>query len=146
MKAVIGENVSNARNYGGEKETTSTMQVIARNKQGALASIVEARFYMGRSSSSSVVYCSLWVSCGDIYTSGSGKAGGGGYHKESAALGAAIRDANIKLFGSPYSNPEGGEDLEKPAFIAGCGSDSMRRALIAIAEATGADCKEYLIP
>jgi hypothetical protein len=85
------------------------------------------------------------VHCGDVYTTGTGKADGGGYHKESAALGAAIRDANIKLFGSPYSNPEGGEDLEKPAFIAGCGSDSMRKALIAIAEATGADCKEYLI-
>jgi hypothetical protein len=145
MIANILENVSNARNYGGVKETTSTMQVIARNKQGALSSIVEARFYMGRSTNSSIVYCSLWVHCGDVYTTGTGKAGGGGYHKESAALGAAIRDANIKLFGSPYSNPEGGEDLEKPAFIAGCGSDSMRKALVAIAEATGADCTEYLV-
>lgn len=145
MKANILENVSNARNYGGEKETTSTMQLIARNKRGELASIVEARFYMGRSKNSSVVYCSLWVHCGEIYTTGTGKAGGYGYHKESAAMGAAIRNANIQLFGSPYTNPEGGEDLEKPAYIAGCGAESMRKALLAIAEATGANCTEYLI-
>jgi hypothetical protein len=49
MKATLpADNVLNARNYGGEKETISTY-VVAGKRGGELASIVEARFYMGRS-------------------------------------------------------------------------------------------------
>lgn len=137
MRATLpAETVRNARNYGGEKETVSTYKVIGK-KNGALCSIVEARFYMGRSSSASTVYCSLWVS-GETYCSGSGKAGGYGYHKESAALADAIRSAGIQLTGANYARHEGRVNYKKPAYISGCGEASMNMALQAIARAAGA--------
>lgn len=137
MRATLPSgDVSNAVNYGGEKETVSTYQVVGK-KKGALCSIVEARFYMGRSASASTVYCALWVS-GDTYCSGRGKAGGYGYHKESAALAGAIRSAGIQLTGANYEHHEGRIDYKKPAYISGCGAGSMRMALKAIARAAGA--------
>ncbi len=137
MRATLpAETVSNARNYGGEKETVNTYCVIGK-KNGELCSIVEARFYMGRSRDASTVYCSLWVS-GAQYCSGTGTAGGYGYHKESAALDAAIRSAGIFIGGANYATHEGRIDYKKRAAIGGCGSDSMRMALKAIARAAGA--------
>lgn len=139
MKAVFdGKNQSNARNYSGEKETICSYQVIGK-RNGALSSIVEARFYMGRSRNASTVYCALWVQ-GENYCSGTGKAGGYGYHKESAALAAAISSAGVALFGSNYSywDKEAKPDFKKPARIGGCGCESMRMALRAIARAAGA--------
>jgi hypothetical protein len=139
MKAVFdGKNESNAINYGGKKERISSYQVIGK-RNGKLSSIVEARFYMGRSSGASVVYCSLWVQ-GDNYCSGTGKAGGYGYHKESAALASAISSAGVSLFGSNYStwDNDAKPDFKKTAHIGGCGSSSMATALKAIARAAGA--------
>ena len=84
---------------------------------------------MGRSNSASVVYCSIWVhshvpqdsGLKNGYWSGRGTAGGGGYHKESAALAGAIESAGITLEGN----------------IGGCGEGSMRHALTAIARSLG---------
>lgn len=136
MRAALpAEPVSNARNYGGEKERVSSYTVVGK-KGRELCALVEARFYMGRSSSASTVYCSLWVS-GEQYCSGTGKAGGYGYHKESAALAAAIESAGIKLTGANYAHYEGRVDYKKPARISGCGTGSMETALKAIARAAG---------
>lgn len=139
MKAKLpAERVSNARNYGGEKETICTYQVIGK-LNGKLQSIAEARFYMGRSASASTVYCALWVS-GENYCSGSGRAGGYGYHKESAAMNDAIRSAGIELYGSNYASWSQDEkpNFKRRAYISGCGSESIRMALKAIARAAGA--------
>lgn len=69
----------------------------------------------------SVAYCSLWVSSRNngTYGRGQGKAGGYGYHKQSAALNAAIRDAGIVL----------SQD------IGGVGETAMNEAVTAIAKA-----------
>lgn len=138
MRATLPEvGLSNARNYGGEKETVSTYTVVGKIN-GKLAVIVTARMYMGRSNSASTVYCSLWVNFGN-YTSGKGQAGGYGYHKESAALQDAISSAGIKLYGSNY--PHWGDkkpDYKKQANIGGCGTGSMETALKSIARAAGA--------
>ena len=132
-----GERISNAYNYSGEKETTCRYIVIGK-LNGKLQSIVEARIYMGRSSSASKVYCSLWIN-GENYCSGSGSAGGWGYHKESAALDSAIRSAGIELYGSNYSHwGDSKPDFKKRAHIGGCGAGSMETALKAIARAAGA--------
>lgn len=56
-------------------------------------SIINARFYQP----GTVCYCCLWVSGGEHYGSGAGRAGGGGYHKPSAALSEALRDAGVTL-------------------------------------------------
>lgn len=88
--------------------------LVVGNKKGQVCeTIAEARFYW--SSSFETCYCCLWVH-GDNYTAGSGKAGGYGYHKESAALAEAIKAAGIKL------------DRD----ISGRGSEAMREAMEAI--------------
>lgn len=137
MRAVLpAEPFSNAKNYGGEKETIETLKVIGR-LNGKLACVAEARFYMGRSSSASSVYCALWVH-GDRHTSGRGVASGHGYHKQSAALGDAIRSAGIELFGCNYDHSSERINFKNRAYIGGCGDGSMRMAIKSIARAAGA--------
>ena len=69
----------------------------------------------------STCYACLWVYSDPIHTSGSGSAGGGGYCKESAAAGEAIRNA--------------GFTLEKR--IDGVGTQAVEEAVLAIAAACG---------
>ena len=101
--------ISNAVNHGGKKELIDATSVVVF-AQGELHEVCTARWYMGRSREASVVYCSLWVRRPAIrnatktgyikegaWWSGSGQAGGYGYHKGSAALDGAIRLAGITL-------------------------------------------------
>jgi hypothetical protein len=101
--------ISNATNYGGKKELIDATSIVVF-ANGQLHEVCLARWYMSRSREASVVYCSLWVRRPGIlnaegtayikegaWWSGSGSAGGGGYHKGSAALDEAIRSAGITL-------------------------------------------------
>lgn len=63
----------------------------------------------------------LWVFTESVNASGSGKAGGYGYHRQSAALGVAIENAGFSL----------------SSRIDGVGDEAMREALLAIARAVG---------
>lgn len=145
MRAILGAQVSNAINMGDDKETIGRIVLIDKKTE---RQIVDARFYMGRSSKSGNVYCSLWIYGNNFYTSGRGTAGGWGYHKGSGALASAIASAGIELYGSPYGHPVNGDTpaqtramLKTHARISGCGSYSMRCALMAIAYAAGfKDC------
>lgn len=121
----------NARNMSSERETIETFAVVAfdqeqrddRYTQG-IAEAVDARFYMGRRSSASVVYCSVWIRTRDgRHFSGRGSAGGYGYHKQSAALDSALRSAGVTLAVS----------------ISGVGDSAMTQALLAVARAAGYD-------
>ena len=88
----------NARNLGDKKETIQRLQVVWYNpEEQKIETLVDARFYMGRSSSASQVYCSVWIYGIDSDWSGYGAAGGGGYHKESAALEESLRSAGWSL-------------------------------------------------
>jgi len=90
---VYNTNAEQPRN----KEMIDSYNVIARTATG-LADVITLRLYMGRASSSSVVYACLWVhGRNDFYLSGKGKAGGYGYCKSSAAAGNAIKSAGIVL-------------------------------------------------
>lgn len=125
------EDVNNAKNLAGDKEETASYRVIALTERDGKPEMVEAitvRCWMGRSSSASVVYASVWVRTADRehWFSGHGKAGGYGYHKESAAIDDAIRSAGITLDKS----------------FSGCGESPMRVALHAIAQAAGYDYVE----
>ena len=116
------EIISNARTPTN-KETVSSWSVIALDSSRPaepLREIVTVRWYMGRSSGASVVYCCIWT-LSPQWSSGSGKAGGYGYHKASAALQDAIDSAGIKL----------------SSRIDGRGETAQRQALHAIAEAMG---------
>jgi hypothetical protein len=46
----------------------------------------------------SVAYACVWINAGSgLYARGAGRAGGGGYCKASAAAGAALADAGVRL-------------------------------------------------
>ena len=102
MKFTFGTLSSNGRNQDN-KETINAWNLIAF-KDGKFQELITARWYMGRSSTASVVYCTVWFSDpifnhsrGDwTSASGTGKAGGGGYCKRSSAFYAAMRNAGIK--------------------------------------------------
>ena len=117
MKATMGKNVSNAVNYKGQNELVKSYNVIT----DTLQEIIIARCYMGRSANASTVYASVWINTSEVHTSGKGKAGGYGYHKESAAIAEAIESADIYL------------DTD----ISGVGNGAIHEALGAIAESMG---------
>lgn len=83
--------------------------------------LVDCRLYMGRSSSSSVVYCAIWIKLLDRWIVGRGNAGGYGYDKMSAAVDGALDSAGFKF-------DEG---------IGGVGNDAIKDALIAVCEHFG---------
>ena len=117
MKAALRREVKNAINHGNKKEMIRTYNVIT----DGLKNIITARCYMGRSASASTVYASIWINSPGYHSSGKGKASGYGYHKESAAIGAAIESAGITLDQS----------------IDGVGDAAIEEALKAIASALG---------
>lgn len=59
------------------------------------AEVVTVRFYCptGRR-----VYCCLWIHAGDLWTSGTGTAGGYGYDRSSSAFEEAITHAGVEGF------------------------------------------------
>lgn len=93
---------------------------------------VKASLYRAASGQATTIYCNLWAWGEDDYCHGHGQAGGYGYHKQSAALDAAIRSAGIILTGDEYGRGGPGDGSGS---IAGRGGGSMEAALIAIARA-----------
>jgi hypothetical protein len=156
MKAILPKvPVSNGRNYADGKETVDTYNVVGLYR-GVMVPVVTARAYMGRSAQASTVYASIWVSLGprlsedkqcvyfDNSTGGSGSAGGGGYHKVSAAIGDAIASAGIELYGDVYGKRydyvdgqrvEQPENLKQRAYIGRVGDSAIKAALLAIGRA-----------
>jgi hypothetical protein len=130
MIATFNGNYRNAKNLARDKELVNRLQVVAAYK-GKLYRVVDARFWMGRSNSASVVYCSIWVHSRhkDIDCSGYGTAGGGNYHKESEALDSAIKTAGINLWTD--------KTFTKIRHIDGAGKNAMKDAVEAIARGAG---------
>ena len=123
MKAILPERgLSNARNYSGKKELSSVYDLVAC-KDGKLHHLMTIRSWVNSSKTAVTVYASVWVHAPGYWTSGTGTAGGGGYHKTSAAAGEAIRSAGITLDGH----------------IDGRGDQAIREAMEAIALALGFD-------
>ena len=106
-----------ARNLSPDKEMVRAASLIIDHEE-----MVTARWYMGRSNTATVVYCSVWCKTQRAdYKSGFGTARGYGYHKVSAAFDHALRDAGIKL----------SEDID------GVGDGAIDEALHAIGDAMG---------
>lgn len=76
---------------------------------------IDARFYR----TNARVYCALWIHCGDIFTSGTGCAGGYGYDRTSAALSEAIRHAGVDNFPSFAGSGQNADALRLLARILG---------------------------
>lgn len=150
----------NAYSMDGKREEINRIRVMLAHGD-KLYTLADARLYMGRSSRSSVVYCSVWLgNTAAVYdaktgqgvaTSGRGDAGGWGYHKQSAALGSALSAAGVELYGSPYSVQRWDHDKKREktpaelraeqrkanktrAYINGVGDSAMREAMRAVGE------------
>ena len=137
MKAILPINDSeyrNGRNYGDTKEKISQWLVIDKKTE---RTIIDCRVYMGRSSNSSQVYASVWISGNNYYVAGTGNAGGYGYHKASAAIASALESAGINLFGNIYHRAGEKPDFKRYADIGGGGESACRMAFNAIAYALG---------
>ena len=119
MKATFTKQVSNARNYSGDKELTKSFVVVGC-KDNSMRELIAVKVWEGRARSASVKYASIWTFA-EPWTSGRGQAGGYGYCKTSAAVGDAIRSSGIEL----------------DSDINGRGESAIRDALKAIAEAMG---------
>ena len=112
---------ANACNYWGEKELTDSKVLVILDDENELREAVVLRWWMARRSDGmSPVYCSIWIR-GGLDCSGTGKASGCGYHKASAAAGAAFRSAGVEL----------AQDIE------GRGDSAVVEAMHAIANAIG---------
>lgn len=134
LASFSGKQGKEARDYSGQKEETEHLRVFA-GKVGDLKIAASATFWMGRSSKSSVVYCSVWIyspNHGPSY-SGRGEAGGYGYHKASGALQEAFRAAGVVLWDKDEKEPIG----QRLANIAGAGDSAMHEVLLAVARAAG---------
>lgn len=135
IRARIVRRVSHANNYAGERETVASYNLIAV-VDGAPRDVITARIYMGRSRNASTVYASVWIKCRDgEWTSGSGSAGGYGYHKESEALAGAFTSAGVELFGDPYQR-DAARNKDR-LFFGGTGSSFYVDIFTAIARAAG---------
>lgn len=121
MKATINPEAKNKFNANHRKEKSSvefeSYMVIDLSAEpwtdGEVHAPVTLRLYhtTGRA------YACLWINSGNTHTSGSGFAGGYGYHRGSAAAQAAINNAGIVL----------DKDID------GRGESAIREAMMAIA-------------
>lgn len=101
------------RAYRREKHFDSQLSIIDLDTGKGIACV---RFYWPNETA----YCVVWI-FSDKPARGYGKAGGGGHHKRSAALGEALSRAGVTL-----SEP-----------IDGRGDSAMNEALLALARHTG---------
>jgi hypothetical protein len=85
-------------------------------------SIFDVRWYMSRTGDgASTLYCNIYFDTPTLFTSASGKAGGYGYHKESAAFADACRNAGLQVSRD----------------VSGVGSDAVDGVMEAVAKALG---------
>lgn len=109
-----------AKNIAGYRRENSFWKESAIIDLESGESVLEARFY----GAASTCYCVVWFHgwrFGKPSARGCGKAGGYGYHKPSAALESALKDAGFTL----------------SAEIHGVGDSAMEAALQAIADHFG---------
>lgn len=146
LRAVIAKpNQENARQQDRKEMISCGSFLVPDKKQpdyrGLMCEAATIRVYMGKSASSSVVHACVWFRGphgSEIYASGKGSAGGGGYHKESAAIADAVRSAGIVLYGRPESaRLDPSHDPKRSFDFGGTGSSYYREVFEAIARAMG---------
>jgi len=125
-KAILPETrINNGEHYTNKAQIKCYIVVAMRG--GEYAEPVTVRVW--KNARAERVYASIWVQHTTL-CAGTGFAGGGGYDKTSAAIGAAIESAGICIKSS-----ETGLDAD----IGGRGDSAIRDALEAISKALGFD-------
>lgn len=105
--------------------------LIVHRSDSTLYEAITVRTYMGKSAGASVVRAYVWIQtpspASGPWPFGAGKAGGCGYHKESAAIAHALKTAGVGLYDDDMSEVD----------ISGTGSTHYEDAFKAIATAVG---------
>lgn len=110
---------SHRRERGGFMEELAVISLADEGHNGRTSAPITARIYHNSTRSKNTA-C-LWVHHKGLHASGSGEAGGYGYHRPSEALEQAITNAGFTLSQS----------------IGGVGEEAMESALLAIAKTLG---------
>jgi len=121
----------NAVNCYGKKELMKSEKLTAfEKKTNTFHTVLDARWYMGRSSSASVLYCSVWITLRNGRSiSGHGSAGGGGYDKYSAAFDDAVTSAGIILESSVHGYGEGPMHIAMTAIAKAAGYGRLQQTI-----------------
>lgn len=121
LTARISDSVEKAKNLDGTKERVSTLIGIGI-ENGRIVFFSEARIWASRRGPQDHdVHCGVWLHHIGIYQSGHGSAGGSGYHRYSAAMDSALRNAGVHL----------SEDIDSR------GDAAMEAAMVAVGVALG---------
>lgn len=115
MKATFDSIAYTSKRMDSYRKDSSFYKEVSAISPADGRAIVTARYY----GPGSTVYCVVWVHAEPHHGTGCGKAGGYGYHKESAALAAAMSDLGVTMSES----------------ISGRGDYAAREAVEALAKA-----------
>lgn len=98
--------------------------------------LIDCRLY----APGSAYYCCLWLNNGSCHFSGSGSAGGYGYHKGSASLSDAIRNLiETDMDATPLNY------IKFEGSVSGVGESAMREALETLANLIDNDETKFVI-
>jgi hypothetical protein len=139
VRAVIGDADPKREAMQPKQPMVGAGSLVVAMPDGSIREVITVRTYMSASRHALTVKACVWIRLNTVsgdWKNGRGEAGGYGYHKESAAIAAAVRAAGVRLYGDPYAYG-GPADLEKPFDFGGSGSSFYPDVFHAIAEAAG---------
>ena len=120
----------NGVDHANEKRELVKAYIVYGLVNNEITELACANIFMSKSGRATGVYCDFRLRGAECRSS-SGKAFGGGYCKKSAAVGAALANAGIQLYGDVYG------ELPMPnqrADIRGVGESAIEAALIAVSK------------
>jgi lambda repressor-like predicted transcriptional regulator len=139
IRATIGK--PNAKKPATQYNHSEGFGTLVCFVDGKEVDTVDIRTYWNpRGNGMQPVRASVWLSPADRsaeWLSGTGSAGGCGYHKTSAAIAEALDNAGIELWGESYTRPLEKVDYKKRVHPGGTGSHWYENAARAIAKAMG---------
>lgn len=110
-------------------------------RDGELCEVITVRtYYNERGSGMQPVRACVWIKLatpGAEWRTGRGSASGCGYHKESAAIADAVKNAGVELWGNAYVYSNEPVDFKKRVWFGGTGSSAYKEIFKAIARAMG---------
>jgi flavin-binding protein dodecin len=130
------------RNNSAKRPTTPRVgawSLVVKHKGHLREAIVAHTHYSPSGNGMQPVRAIVWVHPvdGGGWISGSGSAGGCGYHKESQAIADAIDSCGIELYGHTYSREDSPPDFKRRVHFGGTGDSSYQAIFDAIARAVG---------
>ena len=125
MKATINpRQADNVASY--RKENALSREIAAIDPKTGRAVVTLRTYYPNQTA-----YACVWVHAGDIHARGAGKAGGGGYCKESAAADSALAAAGVTL--SESVSGRGLRAVEEAVLAAARAATGKRKFLVHVA-------------